>query len=65
MPVEHIRSTIVNGDAFNPSDCDIIAQEGTLAVGEPVPYGWRVLSGHQHASFVVRIGYRMEFENNK
>ncbi len=60
MTVTVFHSTIVSGDVLNPDDYDIIAQQGRLPVGEPVPDGWRVLTGNMHTSLVVRIALRYE-----
>lgn len=60
MAVFGIRSTVIDGDALNPSDLDLIAQVAQLNVGEPVPEGWRVLTGNVSTSQVARVAYRFE-----
>jgi len=60
MSIFGIRSTVIDGDALAPADTDLIAQVAQLAVGEPVPEGWRVLTGNAHTSQVARVCYRFE-----
>lgn len=57
-----IRSTIIDGDALDPSSTDLLAQVATLVVGEPVPEGWRVLTGNERTSQIARVAYRYEIE---
>jgi len=61
--IDSIRSKLIEGDMFEPSSSDIIYQEGRLAVGLPVPEGWRVLTGNMHDSQVVRVVMRYEIDD--
>lgn len=65
MAIYGIRSTVIDGDALEPSSLDLIAQVGTLAVGESVPDGWRVLTGNERTSQVGRVAYRAEIEDER
>lgn len=62
MSIYGIRSTVIDGDALCPLDTDLIAQTGTLKVGERVPEGWRVLTGNDRTSQVGRVAYRFEIK---
>ncbi len=62
MSIFGIRSTVIDGDALCPFDTDLIAQTGQLKVGEPVPEGWRVLTGNERTSQVGRVAYRFEIK---
>lgn len=53
---------LIEGDALNPTDSDIILQTGRLSVGESVPDGWRVMTGNNTDSLVMRAVYRFEIE---
>lgn len=55
-------NTLVTGDPLSPDPHDIIAQFDHLPVGEPLPDGWRVLSGNVHHSAIGRLVYRFECE---
>lgn len=61
--INHISNRLIKGDPFDPSSGDMILQEGTLDVGNPVPDGWRVLDGNMHSSQVVRVVLRYEIED--
>lgn len=54
----------ISGDPLAPESNDLIAQLDTLAVGKPVPEGWRVLSGNERFSSIARVIYRFEAESN-
>lgn len=54
---------LVSGDPLAPSSGDLIAQLATLKVGEPVPEGWRVLSGNAEYSSIARVVMRYEVES--
>lgn len=56
------QSYLVDGDALVPDSLDLIAQTGYLDVGDPVPAGWRVLTGNANRSLVARIIYRYELD---
>lgn len=56
-------NTLHDGDPLEPSSMDIIIQEGSLPVGESVPEGWRVMTGNNSTSLVMRIVYRYEIED--
>ena len=60
-----IENHLLQGDAITPTDTDLIAQLGMLDVGEPVPEGWRVLSGNALFSSVGRVAYRYEIEEGQ
>jgi hypothetical protein len=59
-----IRNALIDGDPMEPSDFDLITQQGMLNVNEPVPEGWRVLTGNIHHSVVARVVYRYEIEED-
>lgn len=63
MTVQNITSTLLKGDALEPSFSDLIVQEGRLDVGLPVPDGWRVLDGNMHSSAVARVVMRHEVQS--
>ena len=63
MSMYGIRSTLIDGDAIILGSTDLIAQVATLAVGEPVPEGWRVLTGNERTSQIGRVAYRFEIES--
>jgi hypothetical protein len=56
---------LISGDALEPSSTDLIAQTKSLAVGERVPAGWRVLSGNATHSTIARVCYRYEAETGE
>ena len=60
--VEYVQNTLVKGDPLDPSAFDLIVQQGQLAVGQPVPQDWRILTGNNDSSLVVRVVYRYEVE---
>lgn len=60
-----MQSYLIQGDALEPSSCDLIAQTRSLAVGARVPDGWRVLSGNERESTIARVCYRFEAESGK
>lgn len=51
-------SYLIRGNPLEPDQFDIIAQVGTLNVGEPLPEGWIVTTGNNRVSEVWRIAYR-------
>ncbi len=55
-------NTLLEGDALDPQSTDLIVQQGSLDVGQPVPQGWRVLTGNLDTSLVARVVYRYEVE---
>ena len=55
-------NTLLEGDALAPQWTDLIVQRGSLDVGQPVPAGWRVLTGNNDSSLVARVVYRFEVE---
>lgn len=59
-----MRNQLLSGDPMAPASTDIIAQFDSLAVGRPVPDGWRVLSGNERASEIARVAYRFEIEGD-
>jgi len=60
--IEHVNNTLIEGDPLDPSTTDLIVQQGQLAVGQPVPKNWRVLTGNSDSSLVARVVYRYEVE---
>lgn len=62
MERKTMENFLLKGDALNPQSTDIIAQFRTLAVGAPVPDGWRVLSGNERFSEIARVAFRFECE---
>jgi hypothetical protein len=61
--INYITNKLVEGDALEPNDLDLIVQQGRLNVGLPVPQGWRVLTGNQFESRVARVAYRFEIRS--
>jgi hypothetical protein len=57
-----MRNYLVSGDPLEPCGTDLIAQTQSLAVGERVPEGWRVLSGNERESTIARVAFRYEAE---
>jgi hypothetical protein len=57
-----MNAYLVRGDALAPTSGDLIAQTRLLPVGEPVPDGWRVLSGNERTSEIARVAFRYECE---
>lgn len=55
-----MQNTLISGDPLNPCSTDLIAQLRQLPVGQPVPEGWRVLSGNLTHSTIARVAYRFE-----
>lgn len=53
---------LLRGCPMDPSPGDTLAQFDSLAVGQPVPDGWRVLSGNLSSSEIARVVYRYEIE---
>jgi hypothetical protein len=62
VSVNVTENRLIEGDAVNPESTDIILQKGSLAVGKPVPDGWRVLTGNNFTSEVWRVAHRYEIE---
>ena len=60
-----MQNYLISGDPLDPSGSDLIAQVEQLAVGKPVPEGWRVLSGNLTYSSIARVCYRYEAEQAK
>jgi hypothetical protein len=58
-------NTLISGDPLNPSSTDLIAQTNYLRVDQPLPSGWRVLTGNIHTSLIARVCYRYEIEEDK
>ena len=56
------KNILVEGDAIEPSDYDLIAQRKRIPVGSKVPEGWRVLTGNNDESLIARVAYRFEIE---
>ena len=56
------NNQLLRGDPLAPDAFDLIAQFAMLNVGDPVPDGWRVLSGNMHKSEIVRLVLRHEEE---
>jgi hypothetical protein len=65
MTVHSITNKLVDGDPLDPSDFDIIMQEGRLDVGVPVPDGWKVITGNQLNSQVIRLMTRWEIDQEE
>lgn len=59
-----MRNYLLEGDAMSPESTDLIAQTALLPVGQPVPDGWRVLSGNERCSTIGRIAFRYEVEES-
>lgn len=57
-----MRYILLSGNPFEPCGSDVIVQFDSLAVGSPVPDGWRVLSGNERQSEIARVAYRYEIE---
>lgn len=54
---------LLHGDPLDPSQYDLIAQTKSLQTGEPVPDGWRVLTGGEHSSLIGRVAYAYEVKS--
>lgn len=63
--ITNVSNTLIGGDPMKPNTQDLIAQQGTLPVGKPVPRGWRVLTGNASYSLVARVAYREEIEGGE
>jgi len=59
------KFTLLEGDPMDPQSTDLIVEQARLAVGRPVPEGWRVLTGNMNDSLIVRVAYRYEIEDEK
>jgi hypothetical protein len=57
-----MRFQLLSGCPMAPASTDVLAQFDSLAVGRPVPDGWRVLSGNAERSEIARVAYRYEIE---
>jgi hypothetical protein len=55
---------LISGDALSPCQSDLVAQTKSLPVGQPVPDGWRVLSGNLRESTIARVAFRFEAEES-
>lgn len=55
---------LLQGNPLEPQSGDIIAQTGYLTVGEPVPDGWRVLTGNERESLIARVVLRYEVQES-
>ena len=55
---------LLRGDPMEPSSGDVLAQFDLLAVGKPVPDGWRVLTGNAIMSQIARVVLRYEVEED-
>ena len=54
---------LISGDPLEPTSGDMIAETASLAVGQPVPEGWRVLTGNERESVIARVALRYELES--
>lgn len=54
---------LISGDPLEPCSGDMIAETASLAVGKPVPEGWRVLTGNERESVIARVALRYELES--
>lgn len=59
-----MRLHLISGNPMEPASTDIMAQFDRLAVGQPVPDGWRVLSGNSSESEIARVAYRFEVQDD-
>lgn len=57
-----VQNRLVSGDPMKPSGSDLIAQIGVVNVGEPLPAGWRALTGNNHVTKIARVVMRYEIE---
>lgn len=57
-----IQNKLVSGDPMQPSGSDVIVQIGVINVGEPLPDGWRPLTGNNNVSKIARVVLRYEIE---
>ena len=53
---------LIYGDPLNPQNDDIVAQSENLGTDEIVPDGWRIMTGNERYSLIMRIAYRHEIE---
>ena len=51
---------MIEGDPLFPGASDVIVETRSLPVGDPVPDGWRVLSGNNLYSRIARVVLRYE-----
>ena len=58
-----ILNVLIKGDPLKCSNTDLIAQTALTAVGAKIPEGWRVLSGNNLVSYIGRVAYRFEIED--
>lgn len=59
-----ITNTLIQGDPLDPQIDDQIAQLAVLKVGDPLPEGWRVLTGNHLTSLISRVVLRCEVEDS-
>lgn len=59
-----LKSVLAEGNPLDPQPTDVIVAFSTLNVGQPVPCGWRVLTGNSDQSQIAFVGYRYELEIN-
>jgi hypothetical protein len=57
-----MTNILLEGDPLNPCDTDLIVQDAQLDIHNPVPEGWRVLTGNLKSSLIMRVAYRYEIE---
>lgn len=62
MSIWGIENDLVRGDPLDPKGVDLIAQIARVPVGQPVPDGWRVLTGSGRDSMIARVAFRFEVE---
>ena len=56
---------LIDGDALNPTDNDLIAQQQRWPVGRALPEGgWRILTGNFETSLIARVAFRFETETD-
>jgi hypothetical protein len=60
-----MNNYLLEGDAMQPDGIDLIAQLATIPAGEPVPEGWRVLTGNSYVSQIARVAMRYEIEGER
>lgn len=63
--MQFFKRTLIEGDPMDQSRLDLIAVQATLPVGEPVPHGFRVMTGNANTSHITAVLYRYELENGK
>tara|TARA_B100001250_G_C19257211_1_gene553342 strand:- start:215 stop:424 length:210 start_codon:yes stop_codon:yes gene_type:complete len=61
--MQGIRNVLIEGNACEPDQYDLIAQTKTIRWEETLNIpGWRILTGNNQYNMIGRIAYRYEIE---